>query len=107
APTNTVEALMSSVVVAEDRPTLESAIATVRADQPVDDLEIRFRQAPDDPRNVGAVRVCQLSLRALTDAAGVVTGAVGCTSDVTDPVQLRQELKVRASVDKLTSCLNL
>ncbi len=106
APTNTVEALMSSVVVAEDRPTLESAIATVLADQPVDDLEIRFRQAPDDPRNVGAVRVCQLSLRALTDAAGVVTGAVGCTSDVTDPVQLRQELKVRASVDKLTSCLN-
>jgi diguanylate cyclase (GGDEF)-like protein len=52
------------------------------------------------------VRVCQLSLRALTDAAGTVTGAVGCISDVTDPVQLRQELKVRASVDKLTSCLN-
>jgi len=104
---NTVEALMSSVVFAEDRPTLESALATVLADQPVDDLEIRFcLQAPDDPRDAGAVRVCQLSLRALTDAAGTVTGAVGCISDVTDPVQLRQELEVRASVDKLTSCLN-
>jgi diguanylate cyclase (GGDEF)-like protein/PAS domain S-box-containing protein len=104
---STLEALMSSVVVAEDRPALESAVATVLADQPVDDLEIRFcLQAPDDPRDAGAVRVCQLSLRALTDAAGTVTGAVGCISDVTDPVQLRQELEVRASVDKLTSCLN-
>jgi diguanylate cyclase (GGDEF)-like protein/PAS domain S-box-containing protein len=104
---NTLEALMSSVVVAEDRPALESAVATVLADQSVDDLEIRFcLQAPDDQRDAGVVRVCQLSLRALTDAAGTVTGAVGCISDVTDPVQLRQELEVRASVDKLTSCLN-
>jgi GGDEF domain-containing protein len=42
----------------------------------------------------------------LTDAAGVVTGAVGWLSDVTDRAQLHRELEVRASVDKLTSCLN-
>ena len=51
-------------------------------------------------------RVCLLSLRALTDAASVVTGAVGCLTDVTDRVQLRHDLETRASVDQLTSCLN-
>jgi len=104
---NSVETLISSVVVAEDRPACESALAAVFADQPVDDLELRCcLQAPDYPRDTAVVRVFQLSLRALTDAAGIVTGAVGCISDVTDPVQLRQQLAVRASVDKLTSCLN-
>jgi diguanylate cyclase (GGDEF)-like protein len=47
-----------------------------------------------------------LSLRALTDGDGIVSGAVGCLSDVTYRVLLRRELEVRASVDKLTSCLN-
>ena len=50
--------------------------------------------------------MCALSLRALTDTSGVVTGAVGCLSDVTDRAQLHRELEVKASVDKLTSCLN-
>jgi diguanylate cyclase (GGDEF)-like protein len=35
-----------------------------------------------------------------------VSGAIGCLSDVTDQVQLRHELELRASVDTLTSCLN-
>jgi diguanylate cyclase (GGDEF)-like protein/PAS domain S-box-containing protein len=105
-PVATIEAQMSAVV-AEDRPLLEGALAAVLADQPVDDVEIRLRLAADDgPLVADAERVCVLSLRALTDGAGVVSGAVGCLSDVTDRVQLRQELEVRASVDKLTSCLN-
>jgi diguanylate cyclase (GGDEF)-like protein len=37
---------------------------------------------------------------------GEVTGAIGCVSDVTERVQLRRELEIRASVDPLTSCLN-
>jgi diguanylate cyclase (GGDEF)-like protein len=45
-------------------------------------------------------------LRALTDGAGAVSGAIGLLSDVTDRVQLRRELEIRASVDQLTSCLN-
>jgi diguanylate cyclase (GGDEF)-like protein len=69
----------------------------------VDDLELRFCFSAE-PR--GGERICELSLRPLTDAAGIVTGAVGCLSDVTDRVQLRRELEVRASVDRLTSCLN-
>ena len=64
---------------------------------------------PADVRAAAAAdaeRVCVLSLRALTDGTGNVSGAVGCLSDVTDRVQLRRELEVRASVDRLTSCLN-
>ncbi|MGD0944149.1 MAG: GGDEF domain-containing protein [Acidimicrobiales bacterium] len=103
---NTVEALMSSVVAA-DRPVFEAALADVLAGQPVDGVEIRFHVSAPGRRVVpGAERVCDLSLRALTDAAGVVAGAAGCLSDVTDSVQLRRELEIRASVDKLTSCLN-
>ena len=104
--TNTVEALMRSVVAA-DRPVFEAALAVVLGGQPVDDVEIRFYvSASEGLLAPGAERVCDLSLRALTDSSGVVAGAAGCLSDVTDRVQLRRELEVRASVDKLTSCLN-
>jgi len=92
------EGLMSSVI-AEDRPVLESALAAALTNQPVDDLEIRLE--------VGNTRrVCEMSMRSLTDATGVVTGAVGYLSDVTDRALLRRQLEVKASVDKLTSCLN-
>jgi diguanylate cyclase (GGDEF)-like protein/PAS domain S-box-containing protein len=102
----TIEAQMSAVV-AEDRPALHTALAAVLADQPVDDIEIRLSLAGGhEPPAADAERVCLLSLRALTDSNGVVTGAVGCLSDVTDRVQLRRELELRASVDELTSCLN-
>jgi len=105
-PAATMEGLMPSVVP-EDRPVLESALAAVLADQPVDDLYLGLRPAAaDTPLTSGTKRVCALSLRALTDAAGVVTGAVGWLSDVSDRAQLHRELEVRASVDKLTSCLN-
>jgi diguanylate cyclase (GGDEF)-like protein/PAS domain S-box-containing protein len=104
--TATIEAQMSAVV-ANDRPILESALAAVLADQPVDDVEIRLLRSVDNGTLVAdAERVCLLSLRALTDGSGIVSGAVGCLSDVTDRVQLRRELELRASVDKLTSCLN-
>lgn len=105
-PVATVEAQFSTVI-AEDRALLEAALASVLADQVVDDIEIRLRvQAADQAVVEHVIRVCWLSLRALTDSDGVVNGAVGCVSDVTDRVQLRSELEVRASVDKLTSCLN-
>lgn len=86
-------------VVGEDLDDLDAALAAVLAHQPVDDIELRL--------DIGGVpRVCLLSLRALTDNDGVVTGAIGCISDVTDSVQLRRELEIRASVDQLTSCFN-
>lgn len=105
-PAATIKAQLSSVV-AEDQPVLEAALAAVQADQLVDDIEIRLHLAAEDaPLIADSERVCLLSLRALTDGAGVVTGAVGCLSDVTERVQLRHELETRASIDELTSCLN-
>ncbi len=100
-----VAALASSVVV-EDRPVFEAVLAGVLDGRPADDVEIRLRFPHDAPLAGGTERVCALSLRALTDTTGVVTGAVGCLSDVTDRAQLHHELEVKASVDKLTSCLN-
>ena len=102
----TVETLRSSALAA-DRPVLEAALAAAYGGRPVDDVEVRlcFR-AQGEPLTSGTERVCSLSLRPLGDADGVITGVVGCLSDVTERVQLRRELEVMASVDKLTSCLN-
>jgi diguanylate cyclase (GGDEF)-like protein len=96
-PVATIEALLAGVV-ADDHPLLDAALTAVLTDRSVDDVELRL-EAP-------ARRVCLLSLRALTDGAGNVTGAIGCVSDVTDRVNLRRELEIRASVDTLTACLN-
>jgi diguanylate cyclase (GGDEF)-like protein/PAS domain S-box-containing protein len=85
----------------EDQLSLELALSAVLADQLVDDIEIRIHDASRSSH-----RICLLSLRALTDGAGAVSGAIGLLSDVTDRVQLRSELEIRASVDQLTSCLN-
>jgi diguanylate cyclase (GGDEF)-like protein/PAS domain S-box-containing protein len=93
----TIDALLSGVAV-EDRPFLDAALNAVLAEQPVDDIELTL--------DVPLRRVCLLSLRALTDGDGNVTGAIGCLSDVTDRANLRRELEIRASVDMLTSCLN-
>jgi diguanylate cyclase (GGDEF)-like protein/PAS domain S-box-containing protein len=93
------------VVVPDDQPALADALAAVIADRPVDNLELRFRVETPHP-DFADIRACQMSLRALTDLKGSVTGAIGCLSDVTDSVELRRELQLRASTDGLTSCLN-
>jgi diguanylate cyclase (GGDEF)-like protein len=95
----------------EDRPLFDAALATAFADRPVEDVELRLRlpagtDRDDDDRDGAEERVCLLGLRTLTDSTGVVSGAVGCLSDITERAQLRRELEVRASVDALTSCLN-
>jgi diguanylate cyclase (GGDEF)-like protein/PAS domain S-box-containing protein len=100
----TVEAQFAAVHP-DDRERLETALAAVLADEPVDDLELRF-QLPAADGEEHPTRVCLLSLRSLTDSIDVVTGAIGCVSDVTDSVRLRRELQIRADVDALTGCLN-
>jgi diguanylate cyclase (GGDEF)-like protein len=102
----TITEQMSSIVD-EDKPLFEAALATAFADRPVGDIELRLRlPAGDEKMSADGDRVCLLGLRTLTDSTGVVSGAVGCLSDVTEGAQLRRELEVRASVDALTSCLN-
>lgn len=96
-----------SAIVDEDRPPFEAALLTAFADRPVEDVELRLRlPAGDGGSATDEERVCLMGLRTLTDSTGVVSGAVGCLSDVTEAAQLRRELEVRASVDALTSCLN-
>jgi diguanylate cyclase (GGDEF)-like protein len=95
-----------STIVAEDRHLFEIALASALADRPVDDIELRLGLTTAEREQGTEERVCQLGLRTLTDSTGVVSGAVGCLSDVTEAAQLRRELEVRASVDALTSCLN-
>jgi diguanylate cyclase (GGDEF)-like protein/PAS domain S-box-containing protein len=97
-----------SMIVNEDRPVFDAALALALADRPVQDIEFRIRPQPEEvpPAEALEERVCLLSLRTLTDSSGVVSGAVGCLSDVTERAELRRELEVRASTDALTSCLN-
>jgi diguanylate cyclase (GGDEF)-like protein len=106
-----------SSIVEEDRALFETALAAALADRPVEDLELRLRLPAEGTIGTkgtagttapapGEERVCLLGLRTLTDSTGVVSGAVGCLSDVTESAQLRRELEIRASVDALTLCLN-
>ena len=64
------------------------------------DLEIAVLREADDARR------CEVNIRALTDDAGAVTGAIVCLTDVTDSVRMRQELEERATFDVLTQTRN-
>jgi diguanylate cyclase (GGDEF)-like protein/PAS domain S-box-containing protein len=100
------EAQMATVCDA-DRPALQAALAKTFACQSVDGVEIRLQVPTGESPPVGTQdRVCLLGLRPLTDGAGVVNGAVGCLSDVTERALLHQELEIRAAIDELTSCFN-
>jgi PAS domain S-box-containing protein len=90
-------------IIDADRGALSEAINAVFDHEPVDDVELRFLRSSED----GTLeRVCLLSMRPLTNEAGYVSGAVGCVSDVTDQVELRRQLELRANTDELTLCLS-
>lgn len=101
----TVAAHFAAVAEA-DRPVVQNALDQVLEDRHVDDVELRIEVAGPGRGRPEAERVCVLSMRPLTDEAGGVTGAVGCVVDVTEQVQLRRQLELRATTDELTSCLN-
>jgi diguanylate cyclase (GGDEF)-like protein/PAS domain S-box-containing protein len=106
APQDSFDEQMSTVHH-EDRPALEAALTEAFACQSVDGVEIRLRvPTGESPPVTIQDRVCLLGLRPLTDGLGVVSGAVGCLSDVTDRALLHQELEIRAAIDQLTSCFN-
>ena len=86
-------------VVVEDA-VLAASIAQVLAGEDVD-VEVHV-----DPVDGGTRRHCALALRALTNADGQVTGAVGCLTDITDDRRMRRELERRATVDAMTGCAN-
>jgi diguanylate cyclase (GGDEF)-like protein/PAS domain S-box-containing protein len=102
-PAATVEAQFAAVIPA-DLVLLEAVLSAVLGEQQVDDIDLRLRPSTTD--GASSERVCELAMRPLTDSSGNVSGAIGCLSDVTERVQLRRELEIRATIDGLTSCLN-
>lgn len=87
-------------VVEEDAAALFGAFESVLSYGSDCDIEIRLVRNEDDTRQ------CTLTLRALTDNAGDVNGAIVCVADVTDSAALRAELAKRATYDMLTGCHN-
>jgi diguanylate cyclase (GGDEF)-like protein/PAS domain S-box-containing protein len=87
-------------IVPADRAAVEDAIAGVLGSGGDTDLEYGHREPGWGVRRIRA------NLRALTDDAGAVTGAIVCLADVTEDVRLREELRHRATFDALTGCLN-
>jgi diguanylate cyclase (GGDEF)-like protein/PAS domain S-box-containing protein len=102
-PAATIEAQFAAVVPA-DLVLLDAVLAAVLGNQKVDDIDLRLHPSTTDP--TGSERVCELAIRPLTDSSGRVSGAIGCLSDITERVQLRHQLEIRATIDGLTSCLN-
>jgi diguanylate cyclase (GGDEF)-like protein/PAS domain S-box-containing protein len=82
-----------------DEIAFDRALAAVLSGTDVDiEMEIQVFGTLD-------VRRCTLALRALS-IDDAITGAVGCLTDVTESVRLREELERRATIDELTGCLN-
>jgi diguanylate cyclase (GGDEF)-like protein/PAS domain S-box-containing protein len=88
-------------IVPDDVARFDEAIVGVLVRGEDHDLEVRLLARDGAPG-----RVCQVNARPLRDAAGEVTGAVACVTDVTDSAQLRYQLEERATFDGLTGCHN-
>ncbi|HUC36687.1 MAG TPA: sensor domain-containing diguanylate cyclase [Acidimicrobiales bacterium] len=97
----TVEEQLQNVTD-DDREVLEDAFAAVLSDGTDSDIEVRIGVGERDKE----LLFCSLSLRALTDESGGVTGAIVCFADVTESARSREELRVRADYDEVTRCHN-
>ncbi|MGE5156370.1 MAG: diguanylate cyclase domain-containing protein [Betaproteobacteria bacterium] len=84
----------------QDRDAVRAAVVGVLYEGRDSDLEVSFH-----PPGAKTHR-CVMSLRALISDAGAVTGAIICLADITDEVNLREELQRQVRFDPLTACLN-
>jgi diguanylate cyclase (GGDEF)-like protein/PAS domain S-box-containing protein len=92
-----------ATVIVEDRGLVKEAFDSVLHKGADTLVEVRVQQ----PKERGSfIRYCSLNLRALTDDAGGVTGAMVCVEDVTESVKAREELQARATFDAVTNCYN-
>jgi diguanylate cyclase (GGDEF)-like protein/PAS domain S-box-containing protein len=97
---STVEAQLNMVVPA-DWPAVDRALGEVLNEGASADVEVELC--------VGAgreLRFCTISLRALDDNDGTISGAIACVADVTDSTRMREELERQATFDELTGCYN-
>jgi len=88
------------IVAPEDKGPLFAAFDLVLGGGSDSDIEVRVNKDGGEPR------LCTFTLRALTDEAGEISGAVVCVADVTDGARLRAELEKSATFDVLTECHN-
>jgi diguanylate cyclase (GGDEF)-like protein/PAS domain S-box-containing protein len=87
-----------------DRPMVREVFEAVLRDGLDNDIELQLEK-PDEQGGT-ETRQCTMSLRALTNDRGEVTGAIACMADVTDSVRMREELRIRATFDEVTQCYN-
>jgi len=90
-------------VVEDDRKLVQDALETVFGNGVDAYVEVRVTQPGGRD---GDVHYCSLNMRALTDKAGGVTGAIVCVENVTETVKTREELRAQATVDSVTRCYN-
>lgn len=93
-----------STVVAADTPHVIEAFETALSGGLDNDIEVRI----SGPEATGDkdVRQCTLSIRTLSDETGDPIGAVACLVDMTESVRMREELRIQATFDTLTTCYN-
>lgn len=93
-----------STVLADDMSKVRDAFETALHGGLDNDIEARI--APADAPGIKGFRQCTLSVRALCADDGEVMGAVACLTDVTESVRMRDELRLQATFDTLTTCYN-
>ncbi len=100
-----------------DRDLARSTFESVLRDGVDDDIDVVIRPPWADTggftdpggfadTDAPVVRQCTLSLRALTDDDGDVTGVMACVSDGTESTGRRDGVHLRATFDVLTRCHN-
>ncbi len=97
---DTVEAQLATVTD-QHRTVLNSALDEIFGDGVHADIEVELH-LPSSRE----LRFCTISLRALSQDDGTISGAIACVADVTDSARMREELKRRATFDELTGCYN-
>ena len=93
-----------STVAAEDKARVQEAFEAALQGGLDNDIEVRI-VAADAPGAKGC-RQCTLSIRTLSNDSGETIGAVACLADVTESVRMRDELRLQATFDTLTTCFN-
>jgi diguanylate cyclase (GGDEF)-like protein len=89
-----------------DRGVAEVTFDAVLHDGVDDDIAVDVRPGAGGMTGDTEVRRCTLSVRCLSDDDGVVTGAIACVADVTEPAGSRDALHLRATFDVVTRCHN-
>jgi diguanylate cyclase (GGDEF)-like protein/PAS domain S-box-containing protein len=90
-----------TLAVGDDRHRLAAAVDRVAGSGVDSNVDLRL----DRPGH-GHQRICHVTVQALRDGEGKISGTVLTVEDVTEATMLRREMERRATVDPLTGCRN-